>query len=134
MKLIGFNFNKIHAEKMKADFTNLKANTKLNIKDIVDAKSKFFNDDEQLLNLTFSFEIEYSPDVAKISFEGAMAFAVSKNDGKNILEQWTEKKIDDDLNVKIFNIILRKASVRALSLEEELNLPFHMKMPSFKKK
>jgi len=35
--------------------------------------------------------------------------------------------------VSLFNIILRKCHVKALELEEDLNLPLHVQMPSLQR-
>ena len=50
----------------------------------------------------------------------------------NLDKGWKDKEIPEEFRIAIFNIILRKASVRALQLEEELNLPYHMPFPSIK--
>ena len=43
MKLIGFNFNKISIEKKSDKKENLKINTNINIVDISEIKTDFFN-------------------------------------------------------------------------------------------
>ena len=53
---------------------------------------------------------------------------------KEVLEDWKKKKLSDSFQEILFNIILRKANIKALELEEELNLPFHINLPSIKKK
>jgi len=35
--------------------------------------------------------------------------------------------------VFLFNIILKKSTLKALQIEEELNIPLHMQLPSLKK-
>ena len=45
---------------------------------------------------------------------------------------WKDKKMPDDFRNTLFNLILRKASLKALQLEEEMNLPIHMQLPTLK--
>ena len=43
-----------------------------------------------------------------------------------------EKKIPEKFKEIIFNSIFRKCNLKALQFEEELNLPPHLPLPSFK--
>lgn len=69
---------------------------------------------------------------AEISFEGEIVLSVSKEESEQIMKSWEDKKLPPQFNLFIFNLILKRCSVRALQLEDELNLPSHMPMPSLK--
>jgi len=77
--------------------------------------------------------VDYSPGFAKGELEGKILIAVDPKIAKEILKQWKKKKMPEDFRLLLFNVILKKSSLKALYLEEELNLPLHMPMPSFKK-
>jgi len=51
---------------------------------------------------------------------------------KEVLKKWKDKEIPEDFRLVLFNIILKKSSLRALQLEEEMNLPTHFPLPSIK--
>lgn len=132
MKLMGFNFTKINVEKMSNNLENLKLNTKIDISEISDVKSNLLKTKDEIISVRFSYGIFYDPDVAKIEFEGGILLALDSKKAREVLKQWKDKKIPDDFRLNVFNLILKKSSLRALQLEEELNLPTHFPLPSLK--
>jgi len=132
MKFIGFNLTKINAEKLSDNFKTAKISTKINITSIDPVESNFFKE-EGLLRVKFTYSIEYSTNAAKVEISGDILLSTEKKQAKEITEGWKDKKISEDLRILIFNLILKKANVKALELEEQLNLPLHIPMPSLKK-
>jgi hypothetical protein len=51
-------------------------------------------------------------------------------DVKSVLKDWKEKKVSDDFKIKLFNQILNKCNLKALQLEDELNIPPHFRLPT----
>lgn len=133
MKILGFNFNKINTEKFLDKIENLKINTKIDVSEINTIKSDFLKTKEELLGINFNYDISYDPDFAKISFAGKIIFSVESKKAKEILKQWKDKKMPEDFKVILFNVILRKSNIKALQLEDEMNLPLHVSLPSLKK-
>lgn len=133
MKLVGFNFTKISVEKTGDSYKNLKLNTKIDISKIDTVDSPFFNGEEDLIKVKFLYTIEYNPNIAKIELGGDILLGVEKTLSKGIIEAWKEKKISEEFRILIFNLILKKANVKALELEEQIGLPLHIPMPSLKK-
>ena len=133
MKLMGFNFTKISAEKKTNINKELKINMDINISEIKEIKSDILKTKETVLGIDFKNNINYSPDFAKIEFAGNLIVAVDTKQAKNILKLWKDKKFDEDFRFKIFNIILTKSNIKAFQLEEELNLPLHMPLQTLKK-
>ena len=86
-----------------------------------------------IIKVKFSYIIDYSPDIAKVELNGELLLAVEKTLSKGILEAWKEKKMTDDFRLMLFNLILRKSTVKALELEEEMNLPLHIPPPTLKR-
>jgi len=132
MKLIGFNFSKINIERFSEKVENLKINTNINISDIEELKSDFLSMKEALLKIKFTYNINYDPDFAKIEFMGDIILAVEPKEMKDVLKQWKNKKIAEDFKITVFNIVLRKSNLKALQLEDEINLPLHLPLPSLK--
>ena len=133
MKLVGFNFTKISAERANEIKENLSFNTKIDIPSISSFKTEFFKTKEDIFSVEFVYTISYSKDFAKIEMKGNMLLSAEPKIVKDILKNWDDKKILDDYRFFFFNIILKKANIKALQLEEELNLPTHIPLPSIKK-
>lgn len=133
MKLLGFNFTKIGAEKFSDEMKGVKISTNIDLSDIETTKLPLFKGGEEILIFKFKFSLDYELDLAKIEFEGNTLLAVEPKTAKNILKDWRDKKIADDVKLAVFNLILRKSHLKALQLEEELNLPIHFQLPSLKK-
>lgn len=132
MRLIGFNFTKINMEKKSSNLKNLKVSANINILDIKKAKSEFFSSSDSLLGVTFEYSINYEKDIATLNFQGNVAVSVGSKQAKGVLEEWKNKQLPEDFKVPLFNLILKKSSLKALQFEEEFNLPPHIPMPSFK--
>jgi len=134
MKIIGFNFNKISIERFSDKIEKLKINTNIDISEITDLKPDFFKTKEGVLKVNFSYKINYEPNFAKIEFVGHLLITLDQKTMKDVLKQWKDKKIPENFQINLFNIILRKSSIRALQLEDEMNLPLHISLPTVKQK
>lgn len=132
MKLIGFNFNKINVEKTGERPADLKVSTNMDVSDINPIKGSSLKTKDELLAVKFTYNINYNPGHAKIELGGAMVLGVEPKLAKQVLKQWKEKKMPIDFQTFLFNIILAKSTVKALELEGDMNLPYHMPLPSVK--
>ncbi len=129
MKLIGFNYTKINGEKNKDSVENLKVNTNIDISEINEAKNNFFKSKDYLLNIKFTYTLNYSEEFAKIEIGGNILLSVENKLGKEILKKWKDKQMPEEFKTKLFNLIIKKSNIRALDLEDTLNIPLHMPMP-----
>ncbi len=134
MKLIGFNFTKISVDKIGKVTKDLKIDTSINIDSIDEVKNEMIKSKDTFLNLKFNYKINYKPEIALIELSGNLAISVDSKLGKDILKDWKNKKINDETRIILFNAILKKSNVKALQLEEEMNLPLHFQLPSIKPK
>lgn len=134
MRLMGFNFNKINVEKFSSQQKDIKLNNSINIDSIEKADQKFIKLKEDLFNISFTYSIFYEPNIAKLEFKGNMLLAIEPKLSKDLLKQWSNKQIPEDIQTVLFNIILRKSTIRALQFEEDMNLPHHIPLPSVKPK
>jgi|SRR3989344_6571600 len=130
MRLIGLNFTKISIEKFSDKLENLKVNTNIDILDIASVKADIFKTKEEFVMINFSFSVTYEPNVAKIDISGKMILALDPKKTKEVLKKWKNKKVSEDIRIPLFNIIIRKSSLKALELEEEMNLPSHIPFPT----
>jgi len=132
MKVIGFNFTKVSIEKLSDKYDKLKISTNIDLVDIKHIKSEVFQAKENIIEVKFNYVIDYAPEIAKVSFSGILLTLVDEKTTKLFLKKWKEKKFPDDYKLLLFNVILKKSNLRALQLEDELNLPLHIPLPSIK--
>lgn len=129
MKLMGFNLNKISAERNTVKPEKININTEIKINNIEKPKSDFLKTKEDILNISFDYIINYNKDFGKISFSGNLLIAVDAKISKDVLKKWKDKKMPPEFKINIFNIIMRRANIRALDLEDTINLPLHAQLP-----
>jgi len=132
MKLVSFNFTKINVEKFSDSLKDLKINTGIDISDIKVVKSDFLKLNGDLIAVKFNYNISYEDKIAKLEFAGNMLVSVESKVSKEVLKKWEDKKMPEEFKLNIFNIILKKASLKAILFEEEFNLPLHIPLPSIK--
>ena len=134
MQVIGFNFEKISAERKeqeKKPEEKIEINSNISVKDITQEKIGIVKD-KPVLKITFEFLVNYKPNVADIILRGNILTLVEKDEAKSITKKWKDKKISDDVRIPLFNIILTRCNLKALDLEEQLNLPTHIPLPRIK--
>jgi len=133
MRLVGFDFKKISIERFKDQAENLKFNTKIDVSAIDTIKSDIFRSKEELLKVDFIYSVLYEPEFAKIELTGNIILAVEPRIAREVLRGWKDKQTSEEFRIFMFNIILRKANIKALQLEDELGLPLHIPLPTLSK-
>ncbi len=132
MKIMGFNFNKMSVEKNAGDFKGVKIKNSVDVLNVDLIKSDLINAKEQLLGVSFKFDVEFGENIAKIHLEGVVLLALEVNEAKKTIENWKNKNLSDEYKIPLLNLILRKSNIKALELGEEFNLPPHIQLPSLK--
>ena len=128
-RIIGFNFEKIHAErKSSPKGKKIQVQSNIDISDIKEEKIELTKD-KNALKFDFEFKINYTPNIAEVIFKGHVLGLFDKNKAKDVLKKWKSKKISDELRVPLFNYILTKCSLKALVFEDEFGLPPHIPLP-----
>jgi len=133
MRLIGFNFTKINIERLENSKEKLNITTNINIVSIEKTDTGSFELKDDVLAVEFTYFINYEPNFAKIEFKGNILLYMEPKQSKELLKSWEKKELPDDIRVSLFNIILSKSNIKALQLEDELNLPLHLPMPKLSK-
>lgn len=135
MRLIGFNFTKISIERLtsSAPKENLKVSTEIDVSEIKKIDINTVEIKGETIESKFSYKVKYEPEFAKVDLEGRIILSVDSKIAKEILKEWKNKKMTEEFKLFLFNVILKRSTLKALQLEEELGLPLHMPMPSFKK-
>ena len=128
MKIISFNFDKISAEKKKSLKEKTDINVNIDLKSVEEEKIDIVKD-QNLLKFNFEFKVSYKPDIADLVFSGFVLAILEKEQHKETLKKWKTKKISENIRIPLFNTILTRCNLKALQLEEELNLPAHIPFP-----
>ncbi|MBS3086761.1 hypothetical protein J4422_03600 [Candidatus Pacearchaeota archaeon] len=133
MKVIGFNFTKLSAERLKETVEDIKINTELDFPEIKETKSPFLKIKEELLEAKFEYKVNYEPGLAKVVIQGKVLFSVDEKTANEVLKQWKKKNLPEDFRILLVNVVMRKSALKALTLCDELNLPVHVPLPTLRK-
>jgi len=127
MRVISCIFDTISVEKKKELGKDATVNTDMKILDIKPASFEMFNNNS--LSVNFQFKINYKPDYANLLFEGKLIILMDENEDKfmeSVLDNWKKKIVIEDFQIPLLQIIFSKCCVKALLLEEFVNLPTHI--------
>ena len=136
MKVVGFNLEAINSNKSH-EFKRSTISTNISFTGVDKSKLDVLKDNESI-KISFKFSVTYKdPDSSseeknEISIQGSLMLMVTKDESKEFLKAWKNKEVPKDKMLPLYNFILRKCSVRALQLEEELNLQSHIPFPQIK--
>jgi len=133
MRTVGFNFSKISIEKFSDKIDKLKIKTNIDISDISSVENVLLKTKNSIISVKFIYIIDYDPHFAKIELSGNILFEIEEDLAKEIIKNWKNKTIPEDFKLVLFNTILRKSNVKSLQLEDDMNLPLHISLPSLKK-
>jgi hypothetical protein len=124
LKLVGSRIVKINAERNHDFSGKLEMSTNIQIKEI-----ELIKDSKETIKVTYLFEIDYK-ELGKVSVEGNIFLTGETKIIKELLKNQKDKKYETPTHIAITNLIIQKASVKAIELEEELMLPIHIKLPT----
>jgi hypothetical protein len=126
ISLLGFSYNKISAQK-KLDFSGkIEINPNINITSIEKHESSLIR--QETIKIDFLFGIHYK-DLADIDLGGTIILKVDPKTLKETVKGWQDKNLDPEIQTIILNLIMQRASIKAIELEEEMGLPIHIKIP-----
>ena len=135
MKILGFNYTKINAECKETKKQPLGASTDIKFINIEKEESLNILKDNNIIKVNFSYIVSYQTQESKkdtaasIDIEGYILVAAEKEEVKEILSIWKKKELSVNLKLFLFNFILKKCTPKAVSLESELDLPYHIPIP-----
>jgi hypothetical protein len=126
IQVLGFNYTKLSAERYPDFKGKLEINPNINIASIEKHELNLIKQDA--VKIVFSFGIKYK-DLADINLQGDIILRTDAKTQKEIIKGWKDKNLDQEIQTMILNLIMQKASIRAIELEEEMGLPIHIKIP-----
>lgn len=135
MQLIGFNLTKISG-KREINYKRSKVNTEIEFTGVEKDKVEMLKDSEAV-KISFNFNVSYKEEDSdeeqgNISFEGIILLSVTKEEAKEFQKEWKKKRVPKSSIVYLYNVILKKCSIIALQLEDDLGLPPHIPFPQVK--
>lgn len=136
MQVIGFNFTKIIAERLP-DFKLDNINNNIQFTDLKKEKIELLKD-SPTFKIDFKYSLIYEDKSSKdskqgeVSFDGNFLIAADKEEAKKLEKSWKNKQLPLDINEFLVNFLLRKCASKALSLEEDVQLPLHIRIPPVK--
>lgn len=129
MKIIGFNYTKVSAERTVKWQPLKKINTDIQLTDVVQDDSDVMKTGN-VVRVNFKFTVTYEPKNATIMLEGVVFFNLESEVAKETLKTWSKKKeLPDDLRNNLVKFLWKKCNLKAFQLEEELNIPTHLQLP-----
>lgn len=130
MTLIGFNLQKISIERKKPIKGEVNIKTNLKITDIIEEQAiPEISKERKAIKFEFDFIIKYEPDIAEIRFAGHVLDMEDEKTARKILDEWKDKKINEELRLSVSNMVWIKCNIKAFLLEEEIGLPIHIPLP-----
>jgi len=130
MTIVGFSFSKIEAEKKEVSKGKISINNNVTIVSVEEKNLSFSSAKQKVLNFSFKFIANYSPQVGIITLAGNVLFMDEAAKVKTILDEWKKtKKLPKDITAKVLNTILNKSNIEALILSEHVNLPPPIPLP-----
>lgn len=130
MKILDFEFKKISAEKLNNFNQTPKIESNIDLIEI--KKLEASKDKEEILEIIFNYNLNYTPNLASIELKGRIILKEDEKITKEILNQWKTKKLPEEVKMIIFNVIMTKSNVKSLELEDELKIPYHISLPKIK--
>ena len=83
---------------------------------------------QDVLNIKFSFETKFNPEVGKLKIEGSVLYL--DENIKKVFKEWQKnKKLPDDVHAQVMNAVFRNIIPKALFISNELQLPPILPMP-----
>lgn len=127
MKIIGFSIRKISAERKSQLKGKLEIKNSLVIEDISKTEVELLK--QNAIKLDFVYTLNYEPNFAEIKIGGSVVCLDDKNESESILKEWKNKKFISESKIIILNYIMEECNIRAMNLERELTIPFHLPFP-----
>ena len=144
MQVIGFNLTKIYGEKYPS-FSKAGVNNNIEFLNIEKNKLDILKDLE-VLKVSFKYNLLYGdidkPEETKekdkkgeIYFEGNIILSTTQDEAKDFHKFWKKKEVPKSAIAPLYNLILRKCSIKAIILQEDLALPSpYLKLPQIQLK
>lgn len=152
MEIIGFSFTNIQGIRNKNFKLPFATNININFDEVEKQKIEIVKEKE-IATTSFKCSLAYNEPpqeqnnssekqkekeqksnniMAEIKLEGNLTLSLDKEEAKELFKAWKKKEMPEKFREPLFNVIWRKCLLRALTMEDELNLPPHINLPRIK--
>ncbi|MCA9497275.1 MAG: hypothetical protein KC589_10120 [Nanoarchaeota archaeon] len=131
MGIIGFSFSKFDCKRNAVKVEgNIEINHNISVKDVTKTSLKVAGRKNDVLRIDFSFDVIYGNSLGKISLEGDVVYSDTPEIITETFKSWeADKKLSQMVNEQVFKFVYGKASIKALTLSDSLNLPSPIPLP-----
>lgn len=131
MPIVGFNFNNISAKKNKPVEGDVKVKSDVSITNLKEEKLPTGKNKSDGLRIDFKLMVIYEPEIGNLTLEGFIFYMDDPKTLKDIVKQYKkDKNLPVDLTTQVINAVLTRATIKALMLAQEVNLPPHIPLPA----
>ena len=124
IKLIGSKFTRLEASR-NPDFSGKVSMTN----EIKILSIDFVKESKENVKMNYSYKIEYSG-LGHVYLEGSLFMTSDPKTLKNIVKTFEDKDFESTEQIAVTNLIVQKASIKAMQLEDEFGLPVHVRIPA----
>ncbi|MDA3855997.1 MAG: hypothetical protein PF569_07065 [Candidatus Woesearchaeota archaeon] len=131
MSVIGFSFSKFDCVKLTGKASgSIEIKHNISIKSVEKTTLNVGANKNDVLKIVFAFDVNYGKELGKISVEGDVVYADTKEIVDETLKSWeADKKLNTTVSEVVFKFIYSKATVKVLDLADSLNLPSPIPLP-----
>lgn len=131
--ILGLNIVKISAERKKNTGGPIEITTQPSIVDVSEIKLPGLAKDMSALNINFTFNSAFKPEVGSITIEGSILYKAEKPE--EFIKEWKKNKALPPIDGTILlNHILSKVSIIGLYISDLLQLPPIIGLPKIEAK
>ncbi|MGK0208827.1 MAG: hypothetical protein ACI83O_000081 [Patescibacteria group bacterium] len=129
LQLLGSKITGITANR-KPDFDGrLELKTNIKIESLDDFKSTA--SEIKSVKVSALYEISYG-EAGEVSIQGQLFIGGTEEELEKVKSDFAANNFESDFMIGIMNVVLQKFAIKAFTLEEEVGLPIHIKLPSVK--
>ena len=133
MAIVGFNFEKIVAEKNEQVSGRINISNNVSVKNVEKTDLSLGKASQKGLKFEFVFTSSYEPKIGSIVLQGNVIFVDEEKKINEILSTWKKnKRVPNDIMRSLMNTILNKCNIEALILSRDINLPAPVPLPKVK--
>lgn len=133
MPIVGFNFSKIIVQKNNPIEGNVQVKSNVSITDLKKEKLPTGKTKSEGLRIDFKLTVTYEPKIGELTLEGFVYYMDDPKMLKDVFNIYKkDKTLPPDLTTQVINTVLTRATIKALTLAQEVNLPPHIPLPAVK--
>ena len=123
MPIIGFNFNKITAEKKSPATGQINVKNNIAIKKVEKLELQL-GAKQPALAIYFEYTTTYEPKIGMLKLEGMITHIDNEAAIENVVREWKKnRQLPENLMNTVMNHILQKSNIEAVLISREINLP-----------